>query len=195
LSHLKGLHSVRTSFNYEEYAFASEFAATELKYLTGASIDEILCEPALASRFDSIASSLAPGFTSLRYRWAILSIRKAGRHADWKPEWQMPEFAGQFRLIRDSLETIPDKQGVYLLYENGKNKPLYARSTEHLRHAVEIHRSPRLMSAVFDRLWKPAPDNFVVSYAVLPARSMLRPVEKRVVVERKPVFNVPRTAA
>ena len=191
---LKGLMSVRTRFPYEDYAFACEFAATELRYTTGASIDDIVCDPNLASRFDSIARRLAPGFTSLRYRWGILSIRKAGRHAAWKPEYQMPDLSCRFRLVTDPLEKVPEGRGVYILYENGKQKPLYARSTERLRHAIELHRSPQLMSVILDRFWRPNLESFLVSYAVLPTRQLLKPVEKKVIEEKKPVFNVSRAA-
>jgi hypothetical protein len=191
---LAGLNSIRTVIPYEDYAFACEFAATELKYKTGASIDDIICDPGLATIFDSIASKLAPGFTPFRYRWGILSIRKAGRRAEWKPEYEMPEFTSWIRLLKDPLETVPDDRGVYLLQENGKQRLLYARSTEHLRHAIELHRNPRLISAILDKFWKPEPENFIVSYAVLATKGLLKPVEKRIVEERKPVFNVPRAA-
>jgi site-specific DNA-methyltransferase (adenine-specific) len=194
LNLLRGVVSVRISFNSEDYAFASELAATELKYKTGASIDDILCDPRLASQFDSIAGSLAPGYSPLHYRWAILRIRKAGRKVRWRAEYKMPELVGRFLLAKDPLEDMPDARGVYLLYEDGKQKPLYARSTEHLRHAVEIHRSPRLMSAVLDKFCQPNLDNFIVSYAVLPAKELLWPVEKKVIDEKKPLFNVPRAA-
>ncbi len=189
---LKNLRSARTVFNDEDYAFASELAATELKYLTGASIDDLVCDPALAARFDAIAKRLAPGFSSLQYRWAILSLRK---RTAWKPGWQMPGLTRQFRLVKDPLESIPDEQGVYLLseQEGGKQKPLYARATEHLRHAAEVHRSGRLLSAISDRLWRPDPESFVMSYTVLPS-AMLEPVEKKVVEEKRPIFNVPRKA-
>jgi site-specific DNA-methyltransferase (adenine-specific) len=194
-NYLKGLRSARTSFDYDDYAFASEFAATELRYKTGASIDDVLCEPQLASRFDAIASSLAPGYSPLHYRWAVLSIRKVERPKHrWKPEYRMPELTGQFRLVKDPLDGLPDEQGVYLLYETGKHKPLYARSTEHLRHAVEIHRGPKLLSAILEKFWRSDLENFVVCYAVLPTRELLKPVETKIVEEKKPVFNVPRAA-
>ncbi len=194
--YLPDLNSVKTVFDYEDYAFASEFAATELKYRTGASIDDILCDPGLVSKFDSIAKKLAPGFTSLQYRWAILSIRKAGRHNKLKPDFCMPEFAGRFRLVRDPVEKMPIVNGVYILYE--REKPLYARSTASLRHAVEQHRNPELLSAIADKLWRPNQDELLVSYATLPEnspKSLLLPVEKRVVEEKRPIFNVPRMAA
>jgi hypothetical protein len=195
-NYLPNLNSVKTSIDYEEYAFASEFAATELKYRTGASIDDLLCDPGLASEFDSIASKLSPGFTSFEYRWAILSIRKAGRHSKLKPDFRMPEFTERFRLVRDSVETLPVANGVYILYE--KEKPLYARSTTSLRHGVEQHREPQLLFAIADKLWQPNLDNLLVSYASLPEnspKSLLLPVEKRIVEEKRPIFNVPRAAA
>jgi hypothetical protein len=195
-NYLPGLKSVKTSFDYEDYAFASEFAATELKYRTGATIDDILCDPRLASEFDSIARRLAPGFTSLQYRWAILSIRKAGRQDKLKPNFRMPEFAGQFRLVRDPVDRLPMENGVYILYE--KEKPLYARSTVSLRHGVELHREPQLLSAITDKLWRPDLDNLLVSFAALPEnspKSLLLPVEKRIIEEKRPIFNVPRDAA
>jgi hypothetical protein len=192
---LPALKSQRTSYPYEDYAFACEFAATELKYKTGASIDDILCDPILAKSFDEIASKLAPGYSSFRYRWGILSIRKAGRHAEWKPDYQMPEFKNWFKLASDPIDKVPDDKGVYLLHEHGKKKPLYARSTEHLRHAVEQHRRPELLSVILDKFWVPDPDKFLVSYAIVPVRKLLKPLERKIIEERKPVFNVPRSMA
>jgi hypothetical protein len=193
---LTDLNSVKTSFNYEEYAFASEFAATELKYRTGVSIDDILCDPRTATEFDSIAKKLAPGYASVQYRWALLSIRKAGRHDKLKPNFRMPEFTGQFHLVTDPVERLPLMNGVYILYE--RTKPLYARATSNVRHGVEQHRRPELLAAIADKLWQPNPENFLVSYAVLPEKSpksVLLPIEKRIVQEKRPIFNVPRNAA
>src|SRR5205823_5322603 len=145
-NYLPGLKSIRTSIDYEEFAFASEFAATELKYKTGATIDDVLCEPSLAIQFDSIARKLSPGFRSFDYRWAILSIRKAGRHQKLPPYFQMPDFTERFRLVIDPLEQVPEARGVYLLYE--KQKLLYARCTVHLRHSIELHRNPQVLEAI-----------------------------------------------
>jgi hypothetical protein len=190
--HLPGLGSVRTSIAYEDFAFASEFAATELRYKTGASVDDIICDPLLASAFDSIARRLAPGFTSFEYRWAILSIRKAGRDVQWKPEYRMPDLAEQFKLMKDPLQDLPETSGVYLLSE-GK-RPLYGRSTVNIRHGVELHRNADAFSAVADKLWRPNPDEFVVCYAKVPSKTMLKPVEKKLIEDKKPIFNVPRVA-
>jgi hypothetical protein len=189
---LSGLHSVRTTVNYEDYAFASEFAARELQYKTGASIDDILCDLCLSSRFDSIARKITDGYSTFEYRWAILSIRKAGRKAPENAEFVMPPFSDGFRLATGDLQTIPDTIGVYILYE-GK-KPLYARSVTKLRHGIGQHRSSPLMSAVVDKLWRPDPAAFLVSYAALDAERLLKRVEWHVVRQEKPLFNVARAA-
>lgn len=191
-NYLPGLKSVRTSIDYEEFAFASEFAATELKYKTGATIDDIVCDPGLASQFDAIARKLAPGFSSFEYRWAILSIHKKQRRK-LPPSFRMPAFTERFRLVADPLEQVPDTRGVYLLYV--KQKLLYARSTERLRHGIELHRNPKLLRPIAETLWKPNPEDFIVSYAVLPEKKLLRPLEEKIVQEKQPIFNVPRSAA
>src|SRR5438552_7978503 len=127
---LTGLHSVKTSIDYEEFAFACEFAATELKYKIGVSIDDIVCDPVVAEQFDAIAAKLSPGHTSFEYRWAILSIRKSGRSVDWKDSYKMPKFQHTFRLVGDPVDKLPINGGAYILYENARKRPLYARSTE-----------------------------------------------------------------
>jgi hypothetical protein len=189
---MTGLKSEKTSIDYDDFAFASEFAATQLRYMTGATIDDILCDYVLASQFDAIARKITPGHSSFEYRWAILSIRKAaGRREDPPEDFRMPKFTKGFHLIRDPLERIPDDGGVYLLYE--KNQLLYARSTDRLRHGIELHRDPRLIQAISKKLLRPDPNDFIVDYAT--AKRHLNEIERRLVEERHPIFNVPRQVA
>ena len=191
---LPDLGSKRYSVPYSEFAFASEFAATQLRYKTGASIDDVLCDPTLARRFDSIATSITPGHTPLDYRWAILSIRKAGRHTKLPASFKMPKFTTGFQLVRDPIERIPEQRGVYLLYE--QNKLLYARSTETLRHGVQLHRDPRIIQAITEKLWSPTVNDFHVDYAaVSQPMSYLQAIERRLIEERHPIFNIPRTGS
>jgi len=69
----------------DQFSFASEFALRLLQeryYFVeqrDISLDKILCSPELAGEFDAIARRIAPGFTSLQYRWAALVLRKAFR--------------------------------------------------------------------------------------------------------------------
>jgi site-specific DNA-methyltransferase (adenine-specific) len=191
---LPGLKSERTSIEYGEFAFASEFAATQLRYKAGASIDDILCDPDLASQFDTIAREVTPGFSSFEYRWAILSIRKAGRHQRLPASFRLPKFTTGFRLLRDPIEQIPDQSGVYLLFE--RQKLLYTRSAVDLRHGVELHRNANILKAINERLWRPDPANFIVDFATVNRpMSFLQAIERKLVEERHPVFNIPRSAA
>jgi site-specific DNA-methyltransferase (adenine-specific) len=192
---LTGLESVRTSIDYEDIAFACEFAATELKYKIGVSIDDIVCDPGIAEQYDSIAAKLSPGHEPFCYRWAILSIRKAsGRRVDWKRSYKMPTFERTFRLISDSLSQLPGEGGAYILYENAGNRALYARATKQLRHAVDLHRQSNFLDAIYDKFWQPKLDDFVITFAEIPEKGMLKPIERKIIEDRRPLFNVPRAA-
>jgi hypothetical protein len=187
---LPGLKSVRQqSIDYDEFAFAVEFAARDLDYRRGASIDDILCDPGLSAEFEAIAKRIAPGHTAFEYRWAILSIRKAGRHS--KKQIRVPDLAEHMRLLRDPLERVPKASGVYLLYE--KARPLYAKATEDLRHGIELHRQPQAIDAFREKFWKPDLDDLVMRFAQLPSNE-LPPVERKIIEINKPIFNIPRAA-
>ncbi len=72
----------RTEFSwsdYDEFLFASEIAWSEMK--GHGTLDDILCDPELADKFDEIARSLSPGFSSLQYRWGALTLRKKSKTA------------------------------------------------------------------------------------------------------------------
>ncbi len=191
---LAGLHSVRTSVDYEDFAFACEFAATELKYKTGVSIDDIVCDPNIAEQYDSIAAKLSPGHKPFEYRWAILSIRKSGRSVDWKPSYTMPKFERTFRLVSDPLNELPSDGGAYILYENARKRALYARATKKLRHAVDLHRQSKFMDAIFDKFWEPKLEDFLITFAEISEKAMLKPVERKIIEVERPLFNIPRAA-
>src|SRR5581483_6205281 len=130
----------------------------------------------------------------LEYRWAILSIRKAGRHHKLESSFKMPKFTAGFRLTKDPLEKIPERSGVYLLYDN--RRLLYTRATEQLRHGIELHRDPATVTAIADKLWTPNFDNFFVDFAAIAKpNTVLQAIERKLVEERHPVFNIPRSAA
>ena len=72
----------RTEFSwaeFDEFSFASEIAWTEMQ--AHGTLDDILCDPDLAHQFDEVAKRLAPGFTSLQYRWGALKLRKVSKDA------------------------------------------------------------------------------------------------------------------
>ncbi|MCH8878759.1 MAG: site-specific DNA-methyltransferase [Planctomycetes bacterium] len=63
----------------EPYGFASEIACRRIKDENSCTLDDILCDPRLASQLDKLAKKIAPGFQSFDYRWAALGIRKDAR--------------------------------------------------------------------------------------------------------------------
>jgi hypothetical protein len=187
---LPNLKSVRRSIDYDEFAFAVEFAARDLDYRRGASIDDILCDTGLSAEFEAIARRITSGRTSFEYRWAILSIRKAGRHSG-KTDIRVPELTEHMRLLKDPLDRVPETSGVYLLCE--KERPLYAKGTVHLRHGIELHRQPQVIEAFMEKFWRPNPDNFVMRFAQLPSKGLWA-VERKIIEVNKPIFNVERAA-
>src|SRR5262245_41527575 len=75
---LSGRESRRTSFDCEDdYRFSAEMAVRFLERRDGVSLDDIICSPALAAEFDTLAANIFPGLTPLQYRWAALNLRKA----------------------------------------------------------------------------------------------------------------------
>ena len=87
--------SGRTADEADDYGFASEVALHQLSVDFHTTLDGILCDPALAARFDEIAALFDPGQHSpLEYRWAALTLRKrakiakrlAGRYESWRTQ-------------------------------------------------------------------------------------------------------------
>jgi site-specific DNA-methyltransferase (adenine-specific) len=79
----RGLSAIDTSrrtmirrVDMDGFLHASEVAWRRLGNEFSFSLDEILCDPTLADRFDGFAKRIAPGYSSLQYRWAALSLRK-----------------------------------------------------------------------------------------------------------------------
>jgi site-specific DNA-methyltransferase (adenine-specific) len=141
---LAGLHrSRRTNFPKEEldcYLFASEIAMRRVMDEAAVSLDDVLCDPDLARRFDEIARCFAPGFSSLHYRWGALRLRKRTHDVRELSRTLPPELLQRrFRPFRplseaaaDGLEDIP---GVYLIRGRAARR-LYAGETLDLARRV-----------------------------------------------------------
>ena len=113
----------RTAMSWEacdRFLFASEIAWQKLLDDERAtSLDEILCDPALAADFDALARRYAPGFSSLDYRWAALKLRKQAEIARSRAaRLRVPARLGKataldaFRLRR-AVQTVLDS-GTYV---------------------------------------------------------------------------------
>ena len=132
---------VRTASMQEmdDYSFAAEVAAGQLCVDQNTTLDGLLCDPRLAARFDELAATFAPGFTSFQYRWAALTLRKRAKTAkklaqtrfqDWLTA-RLPRAEPPARCDRDQYEC----PGVYILGGTAK-RPLYVGETLNLRRRI-----------------------------------------------------------
>ncbi len=131
---LVGIETPRqTTIAWEEldaWIDASEMALqTMLDDGSAASLDEILCDPELASTFDARAASLAAGHAPLEYRWAALEFRRAaelarGRAAILDPPCRWQSIGPLCDLDRAA---IPAGAGAIGSSSRGERLPTWAR--------------------------------------------------------------------
>jgi site-specific DNA-methyltransferase (adenine-specific) len=127
----------RTDVTWEacdRYLFASEIAlAMMLEDDHADSLDEILCDPALAAEFDALAASFAPGHEPFEYRWAALKLRKQAKLARSRGAVLVPPARLSREMAVESFDPqgVPAAPGVYLLC--GKSQKLYVGETLDLR--------------------------------------------------------------
>ena len=115
------------------------------------SLDEILCDPLLASEFDSLAENFAPGRTPLEYRWAALNLRKRSKVARTRGSiLTPPKRIGRSDLLSElDPNELQESPGVYLLKSSPK-KSLYAGETLNLRQRIESCLSSQACRDDFD---------------------------------------------
>ncbi len=131
-----------TAFSWTDcnaFLFACEIAWQALLDANVAgSLDEILCDPQLALQFDALAGRLAPGYSSLQYRWGALKLRKQVKVARTRGSLLSIPKHGVQELPVDELdfESLPDTAGVYLLTA-GRSQHLYAGEAIYLRQRLQ----------------------------------------------------------
>jgi len=123
-----------------EFAFATEYSIryiqNEHARLNGRiiSLDRILCDPRLAAEFDDTAKRIAPGCTSLEYRWAAFTVRKARRPYK-NPVTIGFDRVGETRSVLASR--LPAVPGIYRFMSDGHE--LYVGETDNIRRQIGIH--------------------------------------------------------
>ena len=127
-----------SSSSRDEFEFASEIASRfiQQKYEMK-SLDKILCDPDMALEFDDAARRLAPGFSSLEYRWVALALRKAHRLTPEMRNVQYPEFSLLGSGNDVDLSLIPSNEGIYLF--QSEEEAIFVGETNDLRHRIEKH--------------------------------------------------------
>lgn len=156
----------------DPFLFASEIAWRKLLDDGRAhSLDEILCTPTLATEFDEIARSFAPGFEVLQYRWAALKLRKQSKLARVRSESLiLPTKLGKPLSLDDfDPQCVSENAGVYLIGDS-KTTKLYAGEALSLRSRLvnQFHKNRR-------ELWIECADNYRIPSKKL--RLWIRPIE------------------
>lgn len=143
----------RTQFSWQQmdpFLFASEIALRRMLDLGYPSLDFILCDPLAAARFDQFARSLAPGFSSLNYRWAAFRLRKDARL--WRRSSE--KFADKAlrrsprRIVLDEtaisrLDGIPAVYLLSMIEKTAEARPVYVGETCNLEDRAQRTLSAR----------------------------------------------------
>ncbi|MHC4875139.1 MAG: DNA-methyltransferase [Planctomycetota bacterium] len=122
----------------DEYLFASEIAYRQMMDRGIGGLDAVLCDPELATEFDQIAASFAPGRSSLEYRWAALKLRKEARFARTRGASLSPDklsISAPVELGQLSVTDVPESSGMYLV-RGESSDPLYVGETLNLRRRL-----------------------------------------------------------
>lgn len=128
---------------YGPYIFTSEWSVRHLQRSLldelnrMPALDELLCNPDWAARFDEIANRVKPGFEPIDYRWAALSIRKRGRS---QPEPETLELPMHRQLTLDEWLNpgVPVGAGLYVIYAD--QRPVYVNWSADLSDQIARHR-------------------------------------------------------
>lgn len=184
-----------TSFrNESEYRFGSEIAARHMETKYGQSTDRILCDPQLASEFDTIAAEIVPGFSPLQYRWAALNLRKAKRLSPRFVSRIVTVETVQFGRFPDfDLAKVSERQGIYIFLSS--REPLYVGETANLRKRIAKHSDHSDNKGLARWLWEHGITDVKLETRVLPEATTTlerRALEAELIKSMKPRFNLQR---
>jgi site-specific DNA-methyltransferase (adenine-specific) len=195
LSHLPKTKRYTVS-EIDEFEYASELAVRYLQQEKAVSLDQIVCDPDLASVFDGYASRLAPGFSPLQYRWVALGLRKAGRLGGEKEEviGKTPELDPLGKVDTLRLGKIPDVGGLYLF--SCEDERVFLGQTDNLRHRIDRHMEVSASHGLPDWLWDTKKKPLQISVAGLPeiTKSVRQKMEVLLVKMWAPLLNLSRVA-
>ena len=193
---LKGKpRSIRTSFPGEEaYRHASEIAARYMEKRHSTTLDRVICDPELAAEFDAVATDIAPGFSSLQYRWAALNLRKA---KSLRPEL-LSHVARPISVSLGAIETLvvnelPAQQGLYIFYSCAAT--LYVGEASNLRRRVAKHLDHSDNKNLARWFWSNGFKDVRIECQVLDegiTTKVRKALEAELIARRHPLYNVQR---
>ena len=192
---LRGLASRRTILRGQlDFRFAAEIAARFLERENEITLDQIICDPRHAERFDEIAMTIVPGGRSFEYRWAALNLRKQQR---LKPELlarvARPTKVLRFKVGGLTLDSVPQSPGLYLFYSN--QATLYVGECENLQNRIRKHIDHSDNKELARWLWEFGDASLNLELQVLDksiTQRIRRALEVELIRSRLPVFNVKR---
>ena len=191
---LRGLKSRSPTLGDDDsYRFASEMAARFMERRDGLTLDDIICDPELASEFDRLATSISP-FTPLQYRWAALNLRKANR---LKPEL-LARIAPPKQVITVpvaglTVNMIPREQGLYVFFT--RETCLYVGEAESLCNRIGKHLDHSDNKGLAHWMWEQGIAELFLELQILDAETtqkVRRALERELIRGRAPLFNIVR---
>jgi hypothetical protein len=179
----------------EPYAFVCEWAVRHLQRNLlkeidrSVALDELLCNPEWAGRFDELAARIKPGFEPLEYRWAALGMRKKSKTRPDDASLQIP-MQRQMTLWELLEPDLPVGAGVYLI--SSHERPLYVNQALDLHDQVGRHREVAGQALVPDWLLEGVGRPEELSYTYLQGWHLRRLQELRSVkvTELQPWLNL-----
>lgn len=193
---MKGLaRATITTFKDDyQYRHASEVAVHFLEKRDATNLDRIICDPIQAVEFDSIAAQIAPGFSSLQYRWAALTLRKT---RVLRPELlsRVVRPAGVTLGTVDNLcgTDLPNEQGLYVFYSAAET--LYVGEASNLRRRVAKHLDHSDNRSLARWFWSNGFGQVRLELQLLTNETptpIRKALEAELISSRRPLFNVQR---
>lgn len=183
----------KTEFrDYDGYEFASEISVRFLQRQEGASLDSILCDPRLQTKFDELTVRLSPGVDVLKLRYAALNLRKTHRLQPQDAGGPEYDLVSAGPVSRINLDHLPTFAGMYVFYN--QERPVFAGETEQLRPRIDRHLQ------ISDRHglpeWLGGPGAYKLLYTSLPTASRDERLRwlRQFINKEKPLLNYQKVA-
>lgn len=175
-----------------EYRFASEMAARYLERRDGISLDNVICDPAMAAEFDQLAAQIAPGFTPLQYRWSALRLRKTRRLRPEIIAQAISSFQVSIeRVAKVDVNTVSTAAGLYMFFV--PSQTLYVGEASNLRLRMKKHFDHSDNKGLARWMWDYGTEDIFLELHILEdqvSTRTRRALEAELIMSRRPVFNV-----
>lgn len=197
--------SRRTEFSWDDcdpFLFASEIAWRKMIDAGADSLDDVLCDPFAAAEFDAVARRVAPGHSSLQYRWGALKLRKeahdarahAARMAETLTRLDGPGRLGPRRPLEDALGTDVPASGLYVVGGQSPEATLYIGQSLRLRDRLTGNFGDGALRQVWSE-WAGTPELFVRTFPADTNPTILLSYQTLLIQRLKPELNLSELAA